>query len=121
MISKKELSALLHKLNIPVGEGEHFLDSQGKYPKVAYWEYLWSDTMASGKHYAEIVRYQVSFVSVRPRDTKLVELKRLINAEGLHPDIYHEYVKSGDTSQAKEQGVYHSYFYIDVAEELTDE
>ena len=35
MISKKELSALLHKLNIPVGEGEHFLDSQGKYPKVA--------------------------------------------------------------------------------------
>lgn len=121
MISKKELSELLHRLDIPVGEGEHFLDSSGEYPKVAYWEYLWSDDMASGDHYLEIVRYQISFVSKTPRHKKLKELKKLINDAGMHPEIYHEYVKGSDNSANNTPGTFHSYFYIDIAEDLAND
>ena len=113
MINKSDLSDLLHQLNIPVGEGEQFLDSKDTMPKVAYWEYLWSDDMASGYDYAEVVTYQISFVSVRPRDPKLLRLKKLLNEQGLHPDIYHEYVKA-----ERSPAYYHSYFSIDVEEDI---
>lgn len=113
-MTKNELSDLLHGLNIPVGEGEQFLDSSNASPKVAYWEYLWSDDMASGDDYDEIVTYQVSFVSRRPRDPKLLALKLALNDAGIHPDINHEYVKADQGP-----GEHHSYMSIDVTEALT--
>lgn len=115
-MTKKELSRLLHTLDIPIGEGEQYLEAKGKYPKIAYWEIAWNDEMASGDDYAEVVTYQISFVSTRPRDKKLIELKKTLNAGGLHPEILHEYVKAQDAP-----GTFHSYFSIDVEEELTDE
>ena len=116
MITKKELSTILHTLQIPVGEGEHFLEAKDAMPKLAYWEYVWDDEMASGDDYEEIVTYQVSFVATKPRHRKLLELKALLNSYGLHPTIYHEYVAAGDAP-----GHYHSYFSVDVAEGLTNE
>ena len=113
-MTKAELSELLHGIGVPVGEGEHFLDSSTEFPKIAYWEYLWSDDMASGDDYEELVTYQVSFVSRRPRDPKLIQLKRRLNNIGIHPDINHEYVKAENGP-----GEYHSYMQIDVAEVLT--
>lgn len=114
-MTKKELSAILHQLDgVAIGEGEHFLDSGDTYPKVAYWEYVWTDTMASGDDYQTIVTYQVSFLSRRPRDPELLHLKQLLNAAGLHPVIYTEYTASKDHA-----GEYHSYFSIDVTEDLT--
>ena len=115
MMTKAELSDLLHGLNIPGGEGEHFLDSSGEYPKVAYWEYFWHDNMASGDDYEEIVTYQVSFVSRRPRDSKLILLKSRLNAVGLHPDINIEYVKAENGP-----GEFHAYMAIDVTEAITE-
>lgn len=115
MISKAELSALLHTLDIPVGEGEQFIDSKDAMPKVAYWEYIWDDVMASGDDYEEIVTYQISFVAKRPRDPKLVELKRTLNNAGIHAMMYHEYVKAQTAP-----GYYHTYFNIDVSEVITD-
>ena len=44
-MTKTELSTILHSLGIPVGEGEHFIESAESMPKVAYWEYLWSDVI----------------------------------------------------------------------------
>lgn len=114
-MTKSDLSDLLRGLNIPVGEGEHFLDSSGEYPKVAYWEYFWHDDMASGDDYEEIVTYQVSFVSRRPRDPKLKLLKSRLNAVGLHPDINIEYVKSESGP-----GEFHAYMAIDVTERITE-
>lgn len=114
-MTKSDLSTLLHKLNIPVGEGEHFIDSKDKMPKVSYWEMLWTDYMASGDDYEELVTYQVSLVSSRPRDPKLLQLKKLLNTAGLHPDIYHEYI-----NPANAPGYYHSYFSIEVTEGLGD-
>lgn len=114
-MTKTELSTLLHRLDIPVGEGEHFIDSKDAMPKIAYWEMIWSDGMASGDDYEERVTYQVSFVSKRPRDPKLLELKGIMNNAGLHPDIYHEFVNPMNAP-----GYYHSYFSLEVTEELTD-
>ena len=114
MITKAELSELLHSLNIPVGEGEQFLLEKGNYPKVTYWEILWTDVMASGDDYEEIVTYQVSFASQSPRDKKLRELKRLLNERGLHPTISHEPVTEPTGAKYR-----HSYFSIDVVEAIT--
>lgn len=113
-MTKAELVTLLNTLQIPVGEGEHFLDSDRTYPKVAFWEYYWDDVMASGDDYDEIVTYQISFVSRTPRHSKLIELKKALNDAGLHPPITHEYVKASNGP-----GEYHSYFGIDVTESLT--
>lgn len=116
-MTKEDLSSLLKRLNIPVGEGEHFLEAKGKYPKVAYWEYIWEDDMASGDDYEELVTYQISFASKYRRDPALVMLKRLLNDEfGLHPTIYHEYVRADSGSNGP--GYFHSYFSLQVYEEL---
>ena len=115
-MKKEELSSLLNSLNIPVGEGEHFLLSKGQYPKVAYWEYVWEDDMASGDDYEELVTYQVSFASMSRRDPALLRLKRLLNEYGLHPTIYHEYVRADSGSNGP--GYFHSYFSLQVYEEL---
>lgn len=112
-MTKAELSAILHSVGIPVGEGEHFMDSQESMPKVAYWEYIWSDVMASGDDYDTVVTYQLSFMSRRPRDQKLMDLKSALNDHGIHPDFYHEYVKDD-----KGPGYYHSYCSVDVLEWL---
>lgn len=114
-MTKTELSTILHSLGIPVGEGEHFIESAESMPKVAYWEYLWSDVMASGDDYDCVVTYQISMISKRPRDQKLLALKSVLNASGIHPDIYHEYVKAD-----KSPGYYHSYFSVDIEEKVDE-
>jgi hypothetical protein len=112
---KYELDQMLKYLDIPVGEGEQFIDQGDDYPKVAYWEYVWTDAMSSGRDYEEVVTYQVSFVSRKPRHPKLLELKQMLNDKGLHPVFYHEYVKGTNAP-----GYFHTYFSIDVEEVLTE-
>lgn len=115
MITKTDLSNMLHTLDIPVGEGEQFLDSGDTMPKVAYWDYIWEDTMASGDDYEEVATYQISFVAKRPRDPKLVQLKQTLNDAGIHVIMYHEYVKGQSAP-----GYYHTYFNLDVTEVITN-
>jgi len=112
ILKKSELSEILNSLDIPVGEGEQFIESKDTMPKIAYWEYVWSDDMASGDDYEMIVTYQVSFVANKPRHSKLVALKAALNDAGIHPTIYHEYVKGQNSA-----GYFHSYFSIDVTED----
>lgn len=110
-MTKSELSTILNTLDIPVGEGEHFIDSRESMPKIAYWEYVWKDVMSSGDDYDMIVTYQISFVSTKPRDAQLLALKTALNDAGLHPDFYHEYVKSDNAP-----GYFHSYCSVDLEE-----
>ncbi len=114
MLTKRELSEILHSLPVQVGEGEQFLISKGQYPKVAYFELQWEDNMASGDDYEEIITYQVSFAGLKPRDPALLQLKQALNDRGLHPIIQHEYV-NGDNAPA----YHHSFFSLDVTEDLT--
>lgn len=114
MLTKSQLSTLLHSISgLNVGEGEHFFASAGSYPKVAYWETVWTDDMASGDDYEVIVTYQISFASLRPRDPALLSLKDKLNAAGEHPTMYHEYVAATDSP-----GYFHTYMSIDLLEEL---
>ena len=113
MLSKLELSALLHLLDIPVGEGEQFLEDQKDKVKVCYWEYVWEDQMASGDDYENVVTYQLSFKADKPRHPKLLELKHRLNEANQYPTFYHEYVKG-----VNGPGYFHSYCSIDVLEEL---
>lgn len=114
-MTKKELSTLLHKLDgVSIAEGEEFLDKGDQFPKVVYWDYVWTDTMASGNDYQTVVTYQVSFLSRRPRDPGLIHLKKLLNDIGIHPIIYTEYNPGQNHS-----GEYHSYFSIEVVEDVS--
>lgn len=116
MITKTELSLLLHGIfGSSVGEGEDFLDQAGAFPKCAYFEISWTDDMASGDGYEELVTYQISVEYRKPRDPALLDLKRALNERGLHPDIYHEKV-----SPAKGPSHFHSYCSITCKEVLTD-
>ena len=114
MLTKAELSWMLNSIEgLRVGEGEAFLDAAGEYPKVAYWEMMWRDEMASGKEYEQVVAYQISFESNKPRDPALLSLKKALNAHGLHPDIYHERVQSKEAP-----AVFHSFFTLEVEENI---
>lgn len=112
-MTKTELVAVLNSVGINAREGEQHLDDLKVFPKIAYWDYYWSDDMASGDGYQTVVTYQVSFASKTARHPKLLALKSALNARGLHPAIQHEYVKG-----VHAPGWYHSYFSVDVTEEL---
>lgn len=117
-MTKDELSGLLH--SIPgvgmVEEGEAALEKKGAYPRIVYWETVWTDHNASGDDYETTVTYQISYCARTPRSKPLLELKRKLNEAGLHPVIYHEHVvPSGNTPQ-----YHHSYCAVDVEESLNE-
>ena len=112
-LTKSELISILESVGIPAREGEQYLEDLKVFPKIAYWEYYWEDSMASGDDYETIVTYQVSFASRTPRHEKLLELKEALNAAGIHPAISHEYTKASNSP-----GWYHSYFAVEITENL---
>jgi hypothetical protein len=112
-LTKAELLEILNGSGVTVREGEQYLEDGKTFPKIAYWEYLWSDSEASGDSYETVVTYQVSFASRTPRHSKLLALKNALNSHGLTPDIYHEYVKAQNGP-----GWWHSYFSVDITEHL---
>lgn len=108
-MKKQELINLLKKLKIQVNEGITSNLATNVYPRVVFWDYVWEDQMSSGCDYNTIVTYQISFYSKQPRDSKLIELKKLFNKEGIHPFITHEYVEKDK--------VFHSFMSIEVTED----
>lgn len=113
MITKKELVELLKSLDIPVNEGLTSKVNTNKFPRVVFWDYVWDEIHASDDSYDTVVTYQVSFHSLRPRDKKLLELRRKLHEKGIRPMISHEVIQ--DTLEV------HSFFSIEVLEDLDDE
>lgn len=104
-MTQKELSKILHEVGCPVNEGVSSLENEKVFPRIDYWEILWGDTMASGEEYKEEITWQVSFYAKRPRNSKLIELRKKLRKLGYHPKIAHEY-------NTKDR-IWHSYFSID--------
>lgn len=113
-LTKERFAEIVQSVGVPAREGENYLDDAKTFPKIAYWEYVWDDTRASGEAYDTVVTYQLSFASRTARHEKLLALKKALNDEGLHPVFYHEYVKG-----ANGPGYHHTYCAVDVTETLT--
>jgi len=113
MITKEKLVNLLESLKIEVNEGIQSDKNTDKYPRLVYFEYIWEPQTASGTEYNTVVTYQISFFSDRPRDPKLIRLKKKLASNGLLPLIEHEYVEK--------DRCWHSFFKIDVLENIGDE
>lgn len=111
-MKKQELDEMLKSVGIPVNEGVTSMENSCKYPRIVYWDYVLQDESASGEAYVTNVTYQISHFSKKPRDKSLIQLMQIMRKNGLFPQIYVEYVK--------EDRVFHSYFSIEVTEEIKE-
>lgn len=117
IMSKAELSTLLHSLGVAVDEGKTSEKNKNNDPRIIYWSYLEQDYVASGEAYSNLATYQVSFFAKTPQHEKYKELRRKLREKGLHPVFQHEYVEN-DPIYSK---TWHTYFSVDVLEEIEDE
>ena len=114
-MTKAELIALIESTGVTARENELLLEDLKTFPKIAYWEYIIEDVMASGDDYETVVTYQVSFASRTARPAELLTLKRAFNAAGYHPMIFHETVKATNGP-----AWHHYYFNVEIEEEMDD-
>ena len=89
-MTKAELVNIIEGVGVTARENELYLDDIKTFPKIAYWEYIIEDAMASGDDYETVVTYQVSFASRTARPPELLRMKKAFNDAGYHPVIYHE-------------------------------
>ena len=75
-MTQKELSEILHDIGCPVNEGVSSLKNEKVFPRIDYWEIMWEDAMASGDDYENEITWQISFYAKKPRNPKLIELKK---------------------------------------------
>lgn len=114
-MTKTELVELINSTGITARENELYLEDLKTFPKIAYWEYIIEDVMASGDDYETVVTYQVSFASRTARPTELLTLKRAFNAAGYHPIIYHETLPATNGP-----AWHHYYFRVEIMEDMDD-
>lgn len=105
-ISKEQLIEILKSVDIAVNEGVSSVTNSNTYPRLVFWDFDWEDLVASGEMYESIDTYQVSFFSKKPRDPKLLELRKVLRENKLFPRIQHEYVE--------EKKMFHSHFSLEV-------
>lgn len=117
IMSKAELSKILHSLKIAVNEGTTSDKNQNVFPRIVYWPYVEEDMVASGEGYQNLSTYQVSLFAKTPQHDKYKQLRKILREQGLHPTFYHEYIEK-DPMFTK---TWHTYFSIDVLEEIEDE
>ena len=114
-MTKTELVGLIESVGVTARENELYLEDTKIFPKIAYWEYIIEDVMASGDDYETVVTYQVSFASRTTRPAELLKLKKAFNSAGFHPVIYHETL-SGTNGPAW----HHYYFRVEITENMDD-
>lgn len=114
-MKKSELVKLIENTGVTARETELYLEDLKTFPKIAYWEYIIEDVMASGDEYETIVTYQVSFASRTARPPELIRLKRAFNDAGYHPVIYHETLNATNGP-----AWHHYYFRVEITEDMGD-
>lgn len=116
-MTKAELSELLHQVSEYVNEGIASDTNMNKFPRIIFWPYIEQDGVASGQEYYNDATYQVSIFSRTPQCPEYKKLRKLLREKGFHPVFYHEYIEK-DPIFSK---TWHTYFAVEVTEELTDE
>lgn len=113
MFRKEDLISLLEQLNIPINLGVQSDENANKLPRIVLMEMLWNDIQASGSSSDTVVRYQISFFAKAPRDSKLLELRKLLIEKNIPVEILHEFINE-PVKQI------HSFMAIDVVEKLDE-
>ena len=88
-MTKEQLSKLLHDTGCPVNEGVSSIKNEKQFPRIDYWESLWSGVKGSGKDYSTISTWQID----------------------LYPAIMHEF--------NIEDRIWHSAFTLEIDEDKT--
>lgn len=109
-MDKEKFVNILNALGIPVDEGIQKDKNKNEYPRIVFWDFFWEPNTASGKKYTDTVSYQVSFFSLKPRNPKLIELKKALEEERIYPKIEHEFVEKDKC--------WHSFFAVEVLENI---
>ena len=114
-MTKAELVNIIESADVTARENELYLEDMKTFPKIAYWEYIIEDIMASGGDYETVVTYQVSLAARASRPQELLTLKKAFNDAGYHPVIYHETL-----SATNGPAWHHYYFRVEITEEMDD-
>lgn len=109
-MSKEDFEKILDSLNITIAEGINKDKDTNIFPRIVFWEIFWDFLQASSKNYNTVVTYQVSFFSKMPRDSKLLELVKILLGKGIVVQVNHEYIQ--------EEKYWHSYFSLDLLENV---
>ena len=114
-MTKSKLIKLIESTGVTSRENELYLEDMKTFPKIAFWEYIIEDVMASGDDYETVVTYQVSFASRTARPQELLKLKKAFNDAGYHPVIYHETLPATNGP-----AWHHYYFRVEITEDMDD-
>ena len=109
-MTKQELIELL-KSEMPDAK-EGAVPPNLKPPYLAFWEIDWDYLTASDEVNTDVVTYQISFFSDKPRHPKLMSLLLKFRELSIRPNVKHEYVD--------DLKCVHSAFTIEVLEDLFD-
>lgn len=115
-LNKKELSELLHRLEIPVDEGITSINDTNRMPRVVYWPFAEQELIASGEGYCNLVTYQISFYADVPGHEKFNELRGLLREKEIRPLFNHEFVEK-DPVFAR---TWHTYCAVDVLDKVEE-
>lgn len=110
-MTKEQLSKLLHDTGCPVNEGVSSIKNEKQFPRIDYWESLWSGVKGSGEDYSTISTWQIDFYARVPRHPKLLWLRDKLNEMDLYPAIMHEF--------NIEDRIWHSAFTLEIDEDKT--
>lgn len=105
-MNKDTLVNIIASLKITSNEGANKVESEGSYPRIVYWDYMWEDVVASNESFVEVETYQVSFFSKMPRDPKMLELREKLREIGIHPLFNTEYIQ--------DKNEWHTFFSLEV-------
>lgn len=117
IMSKEDLSTLLHSVSVPVSEGISGEEDTNRFPRIVYWPFAEQDIMASGTEYKNYVTYQVSIYDRIPQGNTYKKLRNKLREKGIHPVFNHEYVEKDPIYEK----TWHTYFAVDVLEDILAE
>lgn len=112
LLTKDELITILKSIGIPVNEGISSDPNSTKFPRLVFWEFIWTPQVASGNEYNTIVTYQISLYAKTPRNNSIIKLKKKLAVYGLNPIINHEFIE--------EEKYFHSFLAVDVMEDIDE-
>ena len=113
LLTKETLITILKSIGIPVNEGISSDPNSKIFPRMVFWEFIWTPQIASGNEYNTIVTYQISLYARTPRNNAIIRLKKELAEYSLNPIINHEFIE--------DEKYFHSYLAVDVLEDINED